>query len=570
MRVYASMTALAPLRRFVRATPRIALALTVVGGLGACLDLNPNTNACSVTIAPATLSVPVNGAVGVSASAFDCDGNSIANKTINFSSANTAIATVTSSGQVIGVSVGSTTISAVANGKSGTAQVTVTPELANSVTLSPATITLRVGNTRQFTATAKNATGTVITGRTFAWSSSNSAIATVDQSGNVTALSPGNVVIASQVDNVFGNSSVTVTPIPIGQCTLTPGSQTITVTQQVQPTIALKDTAGNAIPTLGRPINWSSSNEVVATVGSTGLILARKAGTSIITAASVEYPNISCQATLNAVDPRIVTAQITPQTATLRIGVPRQLGVTLLDSVGGTIPPGRVITWASVTPALATVNATGLVTGVSVGAARIAVRAENAVDTVTYNVTKVPVTIVRVSPLTSSIVQGQTVQLNATTEDSTGAVVTDRAVTWSSGDVTKATVSGTGLVTAISPGNITITATSENRTGNASVTVQQVPVDTIEVLGNYSVALNVSNKSFAITLKDANGNQLFGRTVSITSSAPAVATGNPNQNATQITVTAFAAGSTVMTLRAINQNGQPEGRATQVTVTITP
>jgi uncharacterized protein YjdB len=149
-------------------------------------------------------------------------------------------------------------------------------------------------------------------------------------------------------------------------------------------------------------------------------------------------------------------------------------------------------------------------------------------------------------------------------------VVTDRAVTWSSGDVTKATVSGTGLVTAISPGNITITATSENRTGNASVTVQQVPVDTIEVLGNYSVALNVSNKSFAITLKDANGNQLFGRTVSITSSAPAVATGNPNQNATQITVTAFAAGSTVMTLRAINQNGQPEGKATQVTVTITP
>jgi len=442
--------------------------------------------------------------------------------------------------------------------------------LANSVTITPATITLRVGNTRQFTATAKNATGTVITGRTFSWSSSNSSIATVDQSGNVTALSPGNVVIASQVDNVFGNSSVTVTPIPIGACALSPLSQTVTVTQQTQPTLTLRDTANNVIPNLGRPINWTSNNEVVATVGSTGLILAKKAGTATITAASVEYPNISCQTTLNAVDPRIVTAQITPQTATLRIGVPRQLGVTLLDSVGGTIPPGRVISWATVTPALATVNATGLVTGVSVGAARIAVRAENAVDTVTYNITKVPVTIVRVSPLTSSIVQGQTVQLNATTEDSTGNVVTDRQVTWSSGDVTKATVSGTGLVTAISPGTITITATSENRTGNASVTVQQVPVDTIEVLGNYSVALNVANKSFAITLKDANGNQLFGRTVSITSSAPAVATGNPNQNATQITVTAFAAGSTVMTLRAINQNGQPEGKATQVTVTITP
>jgi uncharacterized protein YjdB len=446
----------------------------------------------------------------------------------------------------------------------------VTPEVANSVTVAPATTTLRVSNQKTFTATAKNAVGTVITGRTFRWSSSNSSVASVDGNGLVIALTPGTVVIAADADGVIGSASVTVTNVPLQTCALSPSSQKATVTQQVQPTLTLRDTANNPVPLLGRPVNWTSDNEVVATVSATGVITARKAGIARITAASVEYPAANCFTTFEAVDPRIVSATISPRNGSLRIGVPRQLSVSLADSVGGTIPPGRVINWTSATPAIATVSATGLVTGLSLGTARIAVNAEGAVDTVSFSVTKIPVATVRLSPLTSNIIQGQTVQLSATVEDSAGAVVTDRLVEWSSNDPTKASVSQTGLVTSIAPGTITISAISETRTGNASVTVQQVPVDTIVVLGDYSVTIGTVTKAFAITLKDANGNQLFGRTVSITSSAPGVATGTVNQNATQVTVTAFATGTTTFTLRALNQNSQPEGKATNVVVTILP
>ncbi|MBL0169468.1 MAG: Ig-like domain-containing protein [Gemmatimonadaceae bacterium] len=568
MRVFAPIVP-APLRHLAGLTPRIAVTALAMAALAAC-NLNPNVSACSVTIAPSSISVPVNGAVNVSASAFDCDGNSIRNKTINYQSANTAVATVTTTGQVIGISVGQTSVSAVANGKSGTAQVTVTPEVANTVTVSPATFTLRLTNVKTFSATAKNATGTVITGRTFRWSSSNSSIASVDQSGSVTALTPGNVVIAADADGVIGNASLTVTNIPIGACSLAPASQTVTVTNQAQPVITLRDTANNALPTLGRPLAWSSDNEIVATVSTSGVITARKSGTARITASSVEYPNVSCGTNFIAVDPRIATATIQPRTGSLRIGIPRQLTVALADSVGGAIPPGRVITWTSATPAIASVSATGLVTGLSLGTARIAVNAEGARDTVNFSVTKIPVATVRLTPLSSSIVQGQTVQLSATVEDSTGAVVTDRFIEWSSNDPTKANVSQTGLVSSFSPGTVTISAISETRTGTANVTVQQVPVDTIAVLGDYSVTIGTVTKAFAITLKDASGNQLFGRTVSITSSAPGVATGAVNQNATQVTVTAFATGTTTFTLRALNPNGQPEGKATQVLVTILP
>ncbi|MCC6241464.1 MAG: Ig-like domain-containing protein, partial [Gemmatimonadaceae bacterium] len=551
------MRAFAPidsLRRVARATPSWMPAVLALAVLASC-DLNPNPEACSVTIAPSIITVPVNGAVTVTGTAFKCDGTSIRDKTINFSSANTSIATVTTSGQVVGVAVGTTTVSAVANGKQGTAQVTVTPEVATTVTVSPSTTTLRITNTRQFTATPKNAAGVAITGKTIRWSSSNSSIASVDQTGLVTALTPGTVIIAADADGVIGNASLTITNLPIGSCSLSPATQRVTVTAQAQPVITLRDTANNVLPTLGRPLSWSSDNEVVATVSGTGVIRAVRAGTARITAVPTEYPDKSCSTVFEAVDARIVSAVITPRSGSLRLGVQRQLNLSLTDSIGQAIPPGRVVTWTSATPATATVSATGLVTGLSLGTARIAVRADNAVDTVTFPVTKVPVTTVRLSPLSSSVVQGQTVQINPTVEDSTGATVTDRVIEWTSSDPTRATVSSTGLVSTTASGAVTITATSETRSGTATVNIQPIPVDTIVVDSTYSVVTTAVSKTFAITLKDAAGNQLFNRTVSVTSATPGIAQGTANSAGKIVTVTTFnVAGTAIFTLRALNAN----------------
>jgi trimeric autotransporter adhesin len=569
MQVFASIVSIFR-RRSATVTRPVAAALLTVAVLAGCDALNPNKEACSVTIAPSTISVPVNGQVPVTGTAFDCDGNSIANKTINFTSANTAIATVTTGGQVIGVAVGQTTVSAVANGKAGVAQVTVTQEIPASVTVAPATFTLRQTNVKQFAASARNAAGNLITGRVYQWASSNTSVASVDQNGNVTALANGTVSVTATTDGISGAANITVTNIPIGSCSLAPTSQTVTVTEQRQPTLTLRDTAGNVLSSQGRAVTWVSDNEIVATVSTTGVITARRAGTARITVTPVEFPNISCFTNITAVDPRIATAQIQPRTGSLRIGIPRQLTVTLTDSVGGAIPPGRVVTWTSATPAIATVSATGLVTGTALGTARIAVRAEGAVDTVTFSVTKIPVALVRLTPLSSSVIQGQPVQLTATVEDSAGTVVTDRPIEWTSSDPTRATVSGTGLVSTIASGVVTIAAISESRVGNASIAILPIPVDSIQADSVYSVALNVANKSFAITLRDANGNQLFNRAVSITSNVPGVATGQANSQATVVSVTGSTVGQATLTMRALNANGQPEGKTTTVRVVITP
>lgn len=559
---------IANIRATLNATLRATTTTLALIGLAGCLDLKTTADACTISVAPATLTLPVNGASSIVGTAFDCKGNSIRNKKISFSSSNTAVATVTTEGNVIAVGVGGATVSAVADGKSASVQVTVTPETAANVTITPSTLTLRRTNTRQLTATARNNQNTVITGRTFRWGSSNSSIVSVDQNGLLTALTPGTVVISAEADQTSGSASVTVTEIPIGSCSLAPATSKLTVSQNVQPAITLRDTANNVISSLGRQIAWTSDNEIAATVTGSGLVTARRAGTARITASPVENTQASCVATVEVVDARIVSAVISPKPTTLRLGVARQFGVTLTDSAGGAIPAGRTITWRSVTPATATVSANGLVTGLALGAARIAVNAEGAVDTVSFTISKIPVATVRLSPLSSSIVQGGTVQITATIEDSTGTAVTDRVVEWTSSDPTRASVSSTGLVTTTAPGTVTITAISETRSGTASVTVQPIPVDTI-VAADYTVALNATSKTFSIQLKDVNGNQLFSRTVAITSSQPDVATGAANNNATQVTVSASKVGTTILTLRALNGNGQPEGKVTNVSVTIT-
>ncbi len=552
----------------IRATLRATTTTLALIGLAGCLDLKTTADACTISVAPATLTLPVNGASSIVGTAFDCKGNSIRNKRISFSSSNTAVATVTTEGNVIAVGVGGATVSAVADGKSASVQVTVTPETAANVIITPSTLTLRRTNTRQLTATARNNQNTIITGRTFRWGSSNSSIVSVDQNGLLTALTPGTVVINAEADQTSGNATVTVTEIPIGSCSLAPATSKLTVSQNVQPVVTLRDTANNVISSLGRQIAWTSDNEIAATVTGSGLVTARRAGTARITASPVENTQASCNATVEVVDARIVSAVISPKPSTIRLGVARQFGVTLTDSAGGAIPAGRTITWRSVTPTTATVSANGLVTGLALGAARIAVNAEGAVDTVSFTISKIPVSTVRLSPLSSSLVQGGTVQISATIEDSTGTAVTDRVVEWTSSDPTRASVSQSGLVTTTAPGTVTITAISETRFGTAQVTVQQIPVDTI-VASDYSVALNATSKSFSIQLRDANGNQLFTRSVAITSSQPDVATGNANSNATQVSVNASKIGSTILTLRALSSNGQPEGKLTNVTVTIT-
>lgn len=560
MRVFAHTSRLAQL------PTRAALVGLAALGLTSCLDLNPNTEACSVTVAPTNITVPVNGRQPIIGTAFDCKGNSIKDKKISYSTANPAIATVAQDGSVIGISVGQTSVTATANKGSATAQVTVTPEVAATVQINPPSITLRKTNTRSLSAVVRNAAGTTIA-KTVRWTSSNTAIASVDQNGLVTANLPGVVDIVAEADQVFGTSRVTITEIPIASCSLSPATQKITVTAKAQPVLTLRDSTQAVLSGL-RAITWQSDNEVVATVNQNGLVTAISPGTAKITALSTENPTVSCFASVEAVNARVKEVVIQQRNLVLRLGLPRGMAVAVLDSANNTLA-NRIVTWTSVTPSIVNVTPAGVVTGISLGTGRIAVNVEGVTDTVSVVVTKIPVASVRLFPLQLNLEQGQSQQITPTVTDSAGTIVTDRDIEWLSSDPTKATVSATGRVTTLSPGTVTIDAVSENASGRAVVNILFVPVDTIVAPETYTIKAG-NTLGFTITVFDRNGTEVRGRPISLVSSRPDIASVDIFTNNSTVTIRALQPGETILTLRAVNASNQAEGKPTFVRVTVTP
>src|SRR5256714_6521194 len=135
----------------------------------------------------------------------------------------------------------------------------------------------------------------------------------------------------------------------------------------------------------------------------------------------------------------------------------------------------------------------------------------------------VPVDTVVVSPATARVFVGATAQLGATPQDSTGNPLSGRTITWTSSNGGVAGVNSSGLVTGVSAGTATITATSGGKSGSAAVTVVAVPVASVSVSpGSASVAVGGSVPLTA-TPRDSAGKALSGRAVSWATSNAAVA-----------------------------------------------
>ena len=133
--------------------------------------------------------------------------NNATNKNVTWSTSNASIATV-NNGEVTAVSAGTATITATADGKSATCTVTVTAATVpvTGVTMNKTSTSLYVGDTETLTATVApdNATNKAVT-----WTSSDSAVATVDQNGVVTAVAHGTATITVTTED--GNYTATCT-----------------------------------------------------------------------------------------------------------------------------------------------------------------------------------------------------------------------------------------------------------------------------------------------------------------------------------------------------------------------
>lgn len=152
------------------------------------------------------------------------------------------------------------------------------------------------------------------------------------------------------------------------------------------------------------------------------------------------------------------------------VGFPQQFTASTTDAAGRELT-GRSVSWSISDTTKATVSSGGEVTGVTEGYVTVTATSEGQSGSRDVLVFRIDVDSVVVTPPTATLSIGGTQQLTAVTLSRTGLPLPGQALTWSSSDISKATVSPGGIVTAMAAGSLTITATSGAKSGSASITV---------------------------------------------------------------------------------------------------
>src|SRR5437867_843488 len=168
---------------------------------------------------------------------------------------------------------------------SGTASVGVTcPGTVAAVVVTPTAASGLAGQTLQLTATPQDSAGHPLSGWTVTWSSSNTAVATVNGTGVIAGVAAGSATIMATSGGGSGTSGVTVTNNPVRSVSVTPAAASVTVGQSVQLAATLKDSSGNVLT--GRTVAWATNAAGVATVSASGLVTGVAVGAATVTATS--------------------------------------------------------------------------------------------------------------------------------------------------------------------------------------------------------------------------------------------------------------------------------------------
>lgn len=214
-------------------------------------------------------------------------------RTVTWSSADSGIARVDGAGLVIAVSVGTTTITATTGdgtGLTASCTVTVTPKTVQSITMDEEALNLERGETTRLTVivTPQDADDVSVT-----WYSNNSGVATVDDGGRVTAIEVGTAVITATTNDGSGLSAkctVTVTPKEVDDISINKEILKMEIGDIEQLTVVISPADAD-----DKTVTWRSADAEVASVNSDGVVTARKAGETTITATASNGLTVECQ-----------------------------------------------------------------------------------------------------------------------------------------------------------------------------------------------------------------------------------------------------------------------------------
>jgi uncharacterized protein YjdB len=345
-----------------------------------------------------------------------------------------------------------------------------------SVTLNKTTATLSINGTETLKATIEpsDATNQGIT-----WSSTDEGRVTVTQRGVITGKAEGSAVVYVTTDD--GNKTA------FCSVTVSSTSSTIPVTSVILNKNTLSLAVGNSetlIATIApynasnQSVSWSSSNSTVAAVSQSGAVSASSVGSTTITVTTADgNKTATCTVSVSASAVSVSSVSLNKPTASITAGSSERLIASITPSTA----TNQNLTWESSNTAVATVSASGDVTGVAAGIATIRVITDDGNKSATCTVSvsaMVPVSGVTFNKSILGLTPDGSEILVAFI---TPATATNLAISWESSNLAVATVSGSGLVRGVSVGTAVITVRTADGGKTATCTVSVTAEFTISV-----------------------------------------------------------------------------------------
>jgi len=300
--------------RKVLATTLALATLAACGGGGD--PTGPEAVSTIEVSTPPTAIASLGGSVTLTATGKSSKGKNVGGVTFTWSSANPSVATV-NNGVVTAVGNGTTSISAAAGSATGSTQVTV-QQVPTQVIVTFASDTITAyGDTVRATATARDAGGSAIGGVTATWTSSNPAVATVDGSGLMTAVSEGSTTIRAVSSSLQGEKTVQVRQRAARLVvTRQPVGVRAGLAIETQPQVEVQDSRGNRVST-------DNSTVVTASVVGGGTVVA--GGVASSSAGVVTFTNLAIGGTAGAKTLQFSGTSVssaTTSTFTMTFGLP--------------------------------------------------------------------------------------------------------------------------------------------------------------------------------------------------------------------------------------------------------
>ena len=340
----------------------------------------------------------------------------------------------------------------------------------------------------------------MIAGAAVTWSSSDASVASVDDSGLVTAVGNGSATVTATSGDVSGSAAVAVAQAP-AEVVVTPAEVALTaIGEEAQLSAEVLDGGGQVIA--GAAVTWSSSDASVASVDGSGLVTAEGNGSATVTATSGGASGSAAISVAQA--PARVTNE--PAEVVRAVGDSVRLMARVSDASGHPITDA-IVSWSSSNTSVASVDSSGMVTAVAVGSATVTASSGPARGEVPVLV--IPITTsVSVAPATDTMTMGDTLRFVATAFDSDGNRISRAIIRWSSSTPEVADVDSLGLVRAVSEGTTWVVARSGTGADSARVTVLHRDRAALEATGgpNWHYSAN--------WLTDAPLNAWHGVTVS--------------------------------------------------------